>query len=56
VEAICLKAMSKEQARRYASAKDLADDLDRSLAGQPIAARARRASWWGRIVGSRQQD
>jgi serine/threonine protein kinase len=56
LEAICLKAMAKEQAQRYASAKDLADDLDRSLAGQPIAARARRASWWGRIVGSWQRD
>jgi serine/threonine-protein kinase len=38
VEAICLKAMRFEAGQRYASASDLADDLDRFLAGDAIAA------------------
>ena len=39
LEAICLKAMAKEPARRYGGAAELADDLDRYLAGAPIRAR-----------------
>lgn len=39
LEAITLKAMSKEIAGRYASCNDLADDLDRWLAGDPTTAR-----------------
>jgi serine/threonine-protein kinase len=39
VDAIVSKAMSKEPARRYGSARELADDIDRHLSGQPVLAR-----------------
>jgi serine/threonine protein kinase/tetratricopeptide (TPR) repeat protein len=39
IDAIVLKAMSKDPAARYASAQSLADDIARHLAGKPIVAR-----------------
>jgi len=39
VETICLKAMAKSPARRYACARELAEDLRRYSNGEPIRAR-----------------
>jgi WD40 repeat protein/tRNA A-37 threonylcarbamoyl transferase component Bud32 len=52
LEAICLKCLEKEVARRYASALALATDLEHWIAGKPVQARPAtswvRAKKWAR--------
>ncbi len=38
LEAICMKALARQPARRYANCRDLANDLEAYLAGTPVSA------------------
>lgn len=45
LDTIVLKALAKDKARRYQSARDLALDLERHMAGEPISAKSDSA-WY----------
>ena len=48
LETVCLKAMAKRPEERYASAGEMADDLERYSRGEPV--RARRLPRWLRAM------
>ncbi len=52
LETICLRALHKEPSRRFESAKDFADDLQRWLDGRPVSSRpisrVEKAYMWAR--------
>jgi hypothetical protein len=45
LEAVCLKCLNKDQHRRYATAGELADELERWLTGRPTRTRPPRMVW-----------
>jgi serine/threonine protein kinase len=48
LDAICLKALEKEPAHRYSSARELATDVKRHLSHEPVGARP--AGLWSRLA------
>jgi non-specific serine/threonine protein kinase/serine/threonine-protein kinase len=55
LDAIVLKAMSKDPLRRYGSAAELSDDLERFLAGHPVVAREPSMGYVFRRLASRNK-
>jgi non-specific serine/threonine protein kinase/serine/threonine-protein kinase len=55
LDAIVAKAMSKDPAQRYASARELADDIQRHLDGQPVMAREPSLWYVARRFGRRHR-
>lgn len=54
LETICLKCLEKHPVRRYATARELCDDLHRFLTGEPI--QARPVSTFGRVIGMLERE
>jgi len=55
LDAITMKAIAKEPDRRYGSAGELADDLERFLVGKPVVAREPSAVYMLRRLASRNK-
>jgi serine/threonine protein kinase len=52
LERVCLKCLEKNPADRFVSAEDLAQELERWLAGEPV--RTRPPGWWRRFRAVRR--